>query len=66
MTWKSLVPWLGTEPRAIAVKAPNPNNWTIREVPKFTILKKFDTMVRTSVVLVQKLFFYSNSMEIFS
>ena len=29
-----LVPRPGIEPGAMAVKAPNPNHWTTREVPK--------------------------------
>ena len=34
-TWRSLVPQIRIEPRAMAVKAPSPNYWTSRQLPDF-------------------------------
>ena len=33
MACRILVPWLGIEPRPMAVKALSPNHWTVREFP---------------------------------
>ena len=38
VTWRILVPWPGIEPRAMAVKALNPNHQTTSELPQICSL----------------------------
>ena len=53
-----LVPWLGIEPRPLALRAWNPNHWNAREVPKENLIynlvfkKSSDNLMRFPLYVV--------------